>query len=149
MTPAGDGLAVEAEVDLPRFVWGRAYAGLNRLDERTFLTHTRNPRFVCSVLEIDVQELPQELRDAGNDEMAIVELLGEELAEPGLWLTSSGLLFQSFAFTDVAPGGPDLSQVLLLAAAEFERFIGSRDPAEEDVAPAAATAGGRGKPTRH
>lgn len=147
MKPATDGLAPGATTDLPRFVWGRAYAGLDQLDERTFLTYTHAPRFVCSLLTVDAEELPAELREAGSDEMAIVELLGDNAEGANLWLTSSGLIFQSFAFADPAPDDPDLSQVLLLAAADFERFSGSIDPTEEP-APGAPERR-QDKPTRH
>jgi hypothetical protein len=139
-------LVEEETADLPRFVWGRACAGLDQLDDRTFLTHTRAPRFVCAVSEVEEAELPDELREAGEDELVIVEVL-ESAESRHLWLTSSGLLFQAFSFADRQPDSPDLSRVLLNAAADFERFVNSTDPAEDGTP--SVLAGDDGNQTRH
>lgn len=138
--------AEDETADLPRFVWGRACAGLDQLDDRTFLTHTRAPRFVCAVSEVDEEELPDELREAGEDELVIVEVL-ESAESHHLWLTSSGLLFQAFSFADPQPDSPDLSRVLLNAAADFERFVNSTDPSEDGTP--SLLRGDGGSQTRH
>ncbi len=143
----GDGAATASDADVPRFIWGRAYAALDTLDERTFLTHTQSPRFICTVSEIEEDELPEPLASAGKDELAIVEVLGPT-AGASLWLTSSGLLFQGFDFVDALPETPTLSQVLLFAAADFDRFIRSADPRDEDEGALPGESPGTGV-TRH